>query len=1058
MRIRKREGVWLKRDWTGRLLLLLAFVGIIAVPVIGDDTTAWLTAEERVWIAAHPVITVAPDPDFPPIEYFDEGGEYQGLAADYLALVEQKTGLNFKIVRCASWDEVLAKARAREVDALPAAAQTPQRADYLLFSDPHIVLQGVIIARQQVKGTLTVDDLQGMRVAVVRGYAWQEFITSEHPKIELDLVNDLQTGLRKVSLGMADVVIATLPVAIYHIEKEGITNLHVAGETGYFISLSFATRSDWPQLHTIMQGALAGIPQEEKDAILSRWIRLERKPMIAGKTLWIIIAVVLGGIGLGALVAVQWTLSMKRQVARKTADLNYELSVRRQTEEDLSASEERHRVLFAQLSDALFVETLEGRILNVNESACKLLGYTREELTQMTVRDLLPPGTPEFLPQEIIAATIHENIIETANKRKDGSIVPVELRGRVVNIDDQPRLLVSLRDITERVRLGKIQSVLHQIAETVNLTVDLDALFPAIRRILGTLLDTTNFRITLYDRESDTIFMPYMVDEQDTYHSFVAGKTSTAYVIKENKSLLLTQENRDEFIRSAGLEPVGHAAKVWLGVPLRVEEGVIGALVVQSYTNLSLYTGDEVKILELVADQVSVAITRKQDEEILREREEQYRSIFESTTDAVLIFNLDEEIVAANPIAYSLYGYGKGELIGLSAEKLVRPDYFHGFKNFRKRVEDGGRFEVDSVNLRKDGTEFDIAMHGAGFAYQGKPHLLSVVRDITARKQAEERLKKSSQKIVRLHEVAQYLESCKDEDEAYRATVEAAEKILDFTLASLDIVEGDKLVVKATSAELPSGASRESSLSNGGLAAKTYRTRKTIIFGSMDDVPEAAPTREEFRSGISAPIGDIGVFQVVSTHVNAFTDEDARMLELLLGHTIEAVKRIRLQAKLREQAMRDPLTGIYNRRYFNQVVEQEINRSKRYKHSIAFLMIDINRFKEINDRFGHQIGDSVLQQVASLLLQEVREADIVVRYGGDEFLIVLPETNGEADVVLQRIHCAVGKRNETNELIPFPVTLAIGSAHWEPDRDRTVAQVLAEADQKMYEEKQRALT
>ena len=121
-------------------------------------------------------------------------------------------------------------------------------------------------------------------------------------------------------------------------------------------------------------------------------------------------------------------------------------------------------------------------------------------------------------------------------------------------------------------------------------------------------------------------------------------------------------------------------------------------------------------------------------------------------------------------------------------------------------------------------------------------------------------------------------------------------------------------------------------------------------------------------------------------------------------------------------------------------------------------MIDINRFKEINDRFGHQMGDRVLQQVASLLLQEVREADVVVRYGGDEFLVVLPETNGEADVVMQRIHRAVDKRNETNELIPFPVTLAIGCAHWEPERDRPVAQVLAEADQKMYEEKQRATT
>lgn len=452
------------------------------------------------------------------------------------------------------------------------------------------------------------------------------------------------------------------------------------------------------------------------------------------------------------------------------------------------------------------------------------------------------------------------------------------------------------------------------------------------------------------------------------------------------------------------------------------------------------------------------ATERVQMERRLREGEEQYRSIFESTTDAVLIFNLDGMIVEANPIAYKLYGYDEGELIGLPVKEIVHPDYFHGLVNFKRQIKDGGRFETDSVNLRKDGSAFDIEMHGAGFTYRGEPHLLSVVRDISERVEAERMLQATTRKIERLHGVARRLEACNEEEEVYQVAVTAAEEILDFSLCFLDIVEGDKLVVKATSSQVPPEASRETNLEKGGLAAKTYRTGETTVFGNLDDVPEAKPTSKDFKSGISAPIGDIGVFQVVSTEANAFSEDDGRLLELLLGHTAEAIKRIRLQNELKEQAVRDPLTGVYNRRYFTQVIEQEIERSKRYNHPIGFLIIDVNRFKEINDRFGHQRGDKVLQEVACILQEQIRDVDIVIRYGGDEFLIVLLETSGETEAVAQRIRQAVEKRNETNPLVEFPLTFAIGVSCWHPEEVRSLEAVLQKADQQMYEDKRKPLS
>lgn len=121
------------------------------------------------------------------------------------------------------------------------------------------------------------------------------------------------------------------------------------------------------------------------------------------------------------------------------------------------------------------------------------------------------------------------------------------------------------------------------------------------------------------------------------------------------------------------------------------------------------------------------------------------------------------------------------------------------------------------------------------------------------------------------------------------------------------------------------------------------------------------------------------------------------------------------------------------------------------------MMIDVNHFREVNDRFGHQMGDKVLQGVADVLRKSVRETDIVFRYGGDEFLVLLPETLGETEVVRQRIQEEVARRNETNLLLDFPITLAIGLVEWEPQMKASLEQIIGQADSKMYSNKRETL-
>ena len=134
------------------------------------------------------------------------------------------------------------------------------------------------------------------------------------------------------------------------------------------------------------------------------------------------------------------------------------------------------------------------------------------------------------------------------------------------------------------------------------------------------------------------------------------------------------------------------------------------------------------------------SIARERDKRLLTESEHQHRQIFESVTDAMLIFNIDGVIVKANPAAYVTYGYQNDELIGLTGKDIVHPDYHHLFELFQQQLKDEGNFHAESLDIHKDGTTFNVEVHGTTIIFNGETHLLAVVRDISERKQAEAEL------------------------------------------------------------------------------------------------------------------------------------------------------------------------------------------------------------------------------------------------------------------------------------------------------------------------------
>ena len=757
-----------------------------------------LTNEEKEWLSDHKTIRIAPDPEFPPIEWIDENGLYRGISSGFMDLISQELDIEFEVVQYNNWEEVLQKARDRDVDMLSAAAQTPQRAKYMDFSSPYLIFPGVMITRNDYSEIKTIEQLYNKKVVIVSGYVWQDMLTLDHPEIEIIQVNSLLDGLRGISMGVHDVIIATLPIALYYIEKEGIHNLRVSGETDYFTKLSILTRKDWPMLGTIMQKTLSNIPGKKKKDITKKWITIKRKSVFSNKQFWIILISILFISFVGLIIIYTWNRILKKLVRKRTRELEEDIAKRKITEKALVTSEEKFRVLYNNSPDMyVSVSPEDGIILLCNETLLKKTGYSREEIIGFPIfklyhEDCLPDVENNVFKKFIKTGVIRNK--ELILKRKDGSKIDISLnvdavrdkagkilysisswrditerkkaedvlrdneqsfrdlvdnlldglaiadekgyhiyvnpkfseitgysRDELLNMTgwdfthpedltklkqrmkgrmaDKPikthyeriivrkdgveilvemsttttiwqgkkRPMAILHDITERKRAEKeindksiklikqleksekqriaslvvlndlnkttkelhleinvrkqaenIQKTLYNISKAVNSTDNMQELYSKIKEFLGDIIDTTNFYVALYDEKTDMISLPFEVDEKDDFKTFPAGKAITKYVIKIGKPLLATKNVVKKLIEKGFIETVGAPSEIWLGVPLKVENKVIGVIAVQSYDDPNLYTEKDIEMLTFVSEEIALAINRKQAEEQIK--------------------------------------------------------------------------------------------------------------------------------------------------------------------------------------------------------------------------------------------------------------------------------------------------------------------------------------------------------------------------------------------------------------------------------------------------------
>lgn len=243
----------------------------------GADNIINLTENEKKFIEKNPVISLGVDPKFVPFEFIDIDDQYKGIAADYLLLISEKTGIQFEVVKGLTWPEAYDLALMGGVDVLPSISKTDGRKLEFLFSEPYYFSKRVIVTKDSEKDISGIQDLEGQTVAVQRNSSHHSYLSSKN-RINLSLYDSTEAALSAVENGSERFFMGNIDTTNYFIRSIGLTNLKfVVFEAEKQQALYFAVRKDMPELVSIFNKALHTITEEEKFAINNKWIYLEQE-------------------------------------------------------------------------------------------------------------------------------------------------------------------------------------------------------------------------------------------------------------------------------------------------------------------------------------------------------------------------------------------------------------------------------------------------------------------------------------------------------------------------------------------------------------------------------------------------------------------------------------------------------------------------------------------------------------------------------------------------------------------------------------------------------------
>jgi diguanylate cyclase (GGDEF)-like protein/PAS domain S-box-containing protein len=469
---------------------------------------------------------------------------------------------------------------------------------------------------------------------------------------------------------------------------------------------------------------------------------------------------------------------------------------------------------------------------------------------------------------------------------------------------------------------------------------------------------------------------------------------------------------------------------------------------------------------------------RKQIEDELKENEEKYHSFFKTTRDAVFMTTMDGHWLEVNAAAAEMFGYDSvEEMLKIPVVDVYGESKQRGY--FTDAIASRGFVKDMPVTFRrKDGRL--IAALLTAVALRDKTGKVTgfqgTAKDVTEMKQAEEALMQANEQlqesllsaklrnreITLLGEMAQWIQSSKDMGAAYQGAAEYMGKLFQADSGFIAEIDTNNQTVEVR-AFFGKPVGRTVFPASDCIALQQMKVHES----DGSDASGICPHMDSFRGcSISIPLITAGGVSWLLQVRHGQEDfvlpaschewlESRRPLLLSAGQELSvALSNIRLRETLHDQAIRDPLTGLFNRRYMEEMLELQLHRARRTGSSIGFIMADLDFFKNFNDSYGHAAGDLLLTSVANQIRKVIRLEDIACRYGGEEFLIILPYA-GLKDTRTRALQIREEIRNisflyEGQQL--GHVTISMGVSAF-PDNGDDASMLVKTADQAMYEAK-----
>ncbi|MDD3055266.1 MAG: response regulator [Aliarcobacter sp.] len=401
-----------------------------------------------MWLKQHPIIKYAGDPNYMPFESYDEKGNYIGIVAEHLNLIEQNLGIKFEKTKTNTWSETLEKAKEFKVDMFSNYMNVKEFQDTHISVPMNLKSPIVVVGKKDKYKDFVVSlaQLKDEKIVVIKDYFYLEEIYKQYPNLNYIEVENATTALHGVAEGIYDIALCSLPVATYTISSLSLKNIEIIGKTDTYMELGFSVKKEYEIFARILKKVLINHSSTEIYDITKQWEQVTKKSAIDSKMLLEISIFVLLGLAL----LLFWNYQLKRQVAKKTHELSKLL---RFFDENVIASR----------------TDLKGDITYVSDAFCKISGNTREFMMGKNHRiGKHPDNDPEIFKE--MWATITKGKVwrgRVKNRKKDGGYYWVDsVIEQEYDFDGKVVGYISLRhDVTAEVELEKLSSNLENIVK-----------------------------------------------------------------------------------------------------------------------------------------------------------------------------------------------------------------------------------------------------------------------------------------------------------------------------------------------------------------------------------------------------------------------------------------------------------------------------------------------------------------------------------------------------------------------------------------------------------------